>query len=158
MPKQDTINDHRIHETDTGSPEVQIALLTQRIRHLTEHLQQHPKDHHSRRGLLMLVGRRRRMLDYIRSIDVERYRDAHRQAWSASLTLRSVSLRLAPPASGPTLDLTIHARCGRGPKRSLTPSRRCTYSSRRWHAYRWLPGTLAKTPSGRRFGCRSPLP
>ncbi len=74
MPKQDTINDHRIHETDTGSPEVQIALLTQRIRHLTEHLQQHPKDHHSRRGLLMLVGRRRRMLDYTRSIDVERYR------------------------------------------------------------------------------------
>ena len=74
MPKQDTINDHRIHESDTGSPEVQIALLTQRIRHLTEHLQQHPKDHHSRRGLLMLVGRRRRMLDYVRSIDVERYR------------------------------------------------------------------------------------
>ena len=74
MPKQDTINDHRLHESDTGSPEVQIALLTQRIRHLTEHLQQHPKDHHSRRGLLMLVGRRRRMLDYVRSIDVERYR------------------------------------------------------------------------------------
>ncbi len=74
MPKQDTINDHRIHESDTGSPEVQIALLTQRIRHLTEHLQQHPKDHHSRRGLLMLVGRRRRMLDYVRSIDVGRYR------------------------------------------------------------------------------------
>jgi small subunit ribosomal protein S15 len=74
MPKQDTINDHRLHESDTGSPEVQIALLTQRIRHLTQHLQQHPKDHHSRRGLLMLVGRRRRMLDYTRSIDVERYR------------------------------------------------------------------------------------
>ena len=74
MAKQDTINDHRIHESDTGSPEVQIALLSQRIRHLTEHLQEHPKDHHSRRGLLMLVGRRRRMLDYVRSIDVERYR------------------------------------------------------------------------------------
>ena len=74
-PKQDTITEHRTHETDTGSPEVQIALLTERISHLTEHLKVHPKDHHSRRGLLMLVGRRRRMLDYVRSIDVERYRD-----------------------------------------------------------------------------------
>jgi small subunit ribosomal protein S15 len=74
MAKQDTIATHRTHETDTGSPEVQIALLTERISHLTEHLRTHPKDHHSRRGLLMLVGRRRRMLDYVRSIDVERYR------------------------------------------------------------------------------------
>ncbi len=61
-------------DTDTGSPEVQIALLTNRILHLTDHLKTHPKDHHSRRGLLMLVGRRRRMLDYLRGIDVERYR------------------------------------------------------------------------------------
>ena len=74
MAKQSTIESHRTHETDTGSPEVQIALLTERITHLTEHLRDHPKDHHSRRGLLMLVGRRRRMLDYVRSIDVERYR------------------------------------------------------------------------------------
>ena len=59
---------------DTGSPEVQIALLTDRIDHLTEHLKVHKKDHHSRRGLLMLVGRRRRMLDYVRKNDVERYR------------------------------------------------------------------------------------
>ena len=59
---------------DTGSPEVQIALLSKRISMLTEHLKLHPKDHHSRRGLLMLVGRRRRMLDYVRQIDVERYR------------------------------------------------------------------------------------
>jgi small subunit ribosomal protein S15 len=73
--KQDTIEAHRTHETDTGSPEVQIALLSARITHLTQHLQQHPKDHHSRRGLLMLVGRRRRMLDYVRSIDVARYRE-----------------------------------------------------------------------------------
>ena len=58
----------------TGSPEVQIALLTERITHLTEHLKVHKKDHHSRRGLLMLVGRRRRMLDYVKRIDVERYR------------------------------------------------------------------------------------
>jgi small subunit ribosomal protein S15 len=75
MSKQDTITEHRTHETDTGSPEVQIALLSARISHLTEHLREHPKDHHSRRGLLMLVGRRRRMLDYVRSIDVSRYRE-----------------------------------------------------------------------------------
>ncbi|MGD9704488.1 MAG: 30S ribosomal protein S15 [Acidimicrobiia bacterium] len=75
MPvKQDTIAEHKLHETDTGSPEVQIALLTARINHLTEHLKMHKKDHHSRRGLLMLVGRRRRMLDYVKNIDVERYR------------------------------------------------------------------------------------
>jgi small subunit ribosomal protein S15 len=65
---------YRTHESDTGSPEVQIALLTERITHLTEHLKVHKKDHHSRRGLLMLVGRRRRMLDYVKGIDVERYR------------------------------------------------------------------------------------
>jgi small subunit ribosomal protein S15 len=75
MAKQDTISEHRLHDSDTGSPEVQIALLSKRISHLTEHLKTHPKDHHSRRGLLMLVGRRRRMLDYVRSIDVTRYRE-----------------------------------------------------------------------------------
>ena len=69
-----TIADHRLHETDTGSPEVQIALLTERINHLTEHLKVHKKDHHTRRGLLTLVGRRRRLLDYLRRNDVERYR------------------------------------------------------------------------------------
>jgi small subunit ribosomal protein S15 len=69
-----TIAEHRLHETDTGSPEVQVALLTERINHLTEHLKVHKKDHHSRRGLLMLVGRRRRLLDYLRRNDVERYR------------------------------------------------------------------------------------
>ena len=69
-----TIGEHRLHETDTGSPEVQVALLTERINHLTEHLKVHKKDHHSRRGLLMLVGRRRRLLDYLRRNDVERYR------------------------------------------------------------------------------------
>jgi small subunit ribosomal protein S15 len=75
MPdKTSTITEHRLHDSDTGSPEVQIALLTERINHLTEHLKVHKKDHHSRRGLLMLVGRRRRLLDYVRSNDVERYR------------------------------------------------------------------------------------
>ncbi|TVR21519.1 MAG: 30S ribosomal protein S15 [Ilumatobacter sp.] len=73
-PKNDTITKHRTHDTDTGSPEVQIALLSERITHLTEHLKMHKKDHHSRRGLLMLVGKRRRLLDYVKQIDVERYR------------------------------------------------------------------------------------
>ena len=72
--KQDTIEANQTHDSDTGSPEVQIALMTERITHLTEHLKSHKKDHHSRRGLLMIVGRRRRMLDYVKRIDVERYR------------------------------------------------------------------------------------
>ena len=62
------------HETDTGSPEVQVALLTERINHLTDHLKVHKKDHHSRRGLLMMVGKRRRLLRYLEDQDVERYR------------------------------------------------------------------------------------
>ena len=73
-PKGDTIELNRLHDSDTGSPEVQIALLSDRINHLTDHLKVHKKDHHSRRGLLMLVGRRRRMLDYVNKNDVERYR------------------------------------------------------------------------------------
>ena len=73
-PKGDTIEFNRLHESDTGSPEVQIALLSDRITHLTDHLKVHKKDHHSRRGLLMLVGRRRRLLDYVKKNDVERYR------------------------------------------------------------------------------------
>jgi small subunit ribosomal protein S15 len=73
--KAKVIAEHQRAKGDTGSPEVQIALLSARISHLTAHLQAHPKDHHSRRGLLMLVGRRRRMLDYVRGIDVQRYRD-----------------------------------------------------------------------------------
>ncbi len=62
------------HVSDTGSPEVQVALLTERINHLTEHLREHKHDHHSRRGLLLMVGKRRRLLDYLRREDVERYR------------------------------------------------------------------------------------
>ncbi|MBI2705114.1 MAG: 30S ribosomal protein S15 [Actinobacteria bacterium] len=72
--KGDTIAKHKLHDTDTGSPEVQIALLTDRIKHLTAHMQVHKKDFHSQRGLLMLVGRRRRLLDYVKKNDVERYR------------------------------------------------------------------------------------
>jgi small subunit ribosomal protein S15 len=75
MPdKSSTIAEHKRHDTDTGSTEVQVALLSERISHLTEHLKVNKKDHHSRRGLLMLVGRRRRLLDYLRDTDIERYR------------------------------------------------------------------------------------
>jgi small subunit ribosomal protein S15 len=72
--KSELIGKFRNHDTDTGSPEVQIALLSERIKYLTEHFQTHKKDHHSRRGLLKLVSQRRRLLDYVRSQDVERYR------------------------------------------------------------------------------------
>jgi small subunit ribosomal protein S15 len=72
--KSDVIQRFAKHEGDTGSPEVQIALLTARINELTEHLREHRKDHHSRRGLLMMVGQRRRLLDYLRRQDIDRYR------------------------------------------------------------------------------------
>ena len=72
--KPGIINNYRTHESDTGSPEVQVALLSNRITYLTDHFKSHAKDHHSRRGLLMLVGKRRRMLRYLERIDLERYR------------------------------------------------------------------------------------
>jgi len=72
--KTDLISQYRTHDGDTGSPEVQIALLSNRISYLTEHFKSHAKDHHSRRGLLKLVGRRRRLLDYLKKTDQERYR------------------------------------------------------------------------------------
>jgi len=72
--KEDILREYATAEGDTGSPEVQVALLTARINHLTEHLRTHSKDHHSRRGLLQLVGRRRRLLAYLQRNDVERYR------------------------------------------------------------------------------------
>jgi small subunit ribosomal protein S15 len=72
--KTGVIEQYRQHDTDTGSPEVQIAILTNRITYLTDHFKLHRKDHHSRRGLLQLVGRRRRLLDYLRRHDVGRYR------------------------------------------------------------------------------------
>jgi small subunit ribosomal protein S15 len=81
--KAKTINDFKLHERDTGSADVQIALLTQRINHLTEHLQRNVKDHGSRRGLLMMVGQRRRLLDYLQTTDLNRY-----QAVTKKLKLR----------------------------------------------------------------------
>jgi small subunit ribosomal protein S15 len=83
QPKAKTISDFKLHERDTGSADVQIALLTQRINHLTEHLQQNKKDHGSRRGLLMMVGQRRRLLDYLQTTDLNRY-----QAVTKKLKLR----------------------------------------------------------------------
>ena len=81
--KEKTIDDFKLHERDTGSADVQIALLTQRINHLTEHLQTNVKDHSSRRGLLMMVGQRRRLLDYLQNSDLSRY-----QAVTKKLKLR----------------------------------------------------------------------
>ena len=72
--KQEVIDTHARHEGDTGSPEVQVAVLTARIQELTEHLKTHHKDHHSRRGLLKMVGQRRGLLDYLKKTDIERYR------------------------------------------------------------------------------------
>jgi small subunit ribosomal protein S15 len=72
--KQEVIGEHRTHEGDTGSPEVQVAVLTRRIAHLTDHLREHKHDYHSRRGLLKMVGKRRRLLKYLQKKDVERYR------------------------------------------------------------------------------------
>ena len=74
IDKQGIINEYGRHEGDTGSPEVQIALLTARINHLNKHLQYHKNDHHSRRGLLLMVGQRRGLLDYLKSTDIEGYR------------------------------------------------------------------------------------
>ena len=74
VEKSEIINKYRLHDKDTGSAEVQIALLTERINHLTEHFKVHVKDHHSRRGLLKLVGKRRRLLDYLKKKDLNRYR------------------------------------------------------------------------------------
>ena len=72
--KREIIESYRIHESDTGSPEVQVALLTDRIQYLTEHFKTHKKDHHSRRGLLKLVGQRRRLLTYLKDTNIEKYR------------------------------------------------------------------------------------
>ncbi len=81
--KLEIIEQYKLHDGDTGSPEVQIALLTERINHLNEHLKLHPKDHHSRRGLLKMVGQRRGLLNYLKEKDIERYRTI-----IASLNLR----------------------------------------------------------------------
>ncbi|MFD1171876.1 30S ribosomal protein S15 [Oceanobacillus picturae] len=77
--KNEIINEYKVHESDTGSPEVQIAVLTEEITTLNEHLRVHKKDHHSRRGLLKMVGKRRNLLNYLRNKDVTRYRELIKQ-------------------------------------------------------------------------------
>jgi small subunit ribosomal protein S15 len=77
--KTELIGSYKTHDGDTGSPEVQVAILSERINYLTEHFKAHAKDHHSRRGLLMLVGRRRRLLDYLKTKDAQRYADLIRR-------------------------------------------------------------------------------
>lgn len=77
--KTEVIGTYRVHESDTGSPEVQVAILSERISYLTDHFKSHAKDHHSRRGLLKLVGQRRRLLDYVKSKDSERYAELIRR-------------------------------------------------------------------------------
>jgi small subunit ribosomal protein S15 len=72
--KQEIINRYRLHDADTGSPEVQVAILSERIGYLTDHFKTHAKDHHSRRGLIKLVGQRRRLLNYLKNKDIDRYR------------------------------------------------------------------------------------
>lgn len=73
--KNELINEYKVHDTDTGSPEVQIAILTEKINYLNEHLREHKKDHHSRRGLMKMVGQRRNLLTYLRNNDIQRYRN-----------------------------------------------------------------------------------
>jgi small subunit ribosomal protein S15 len=75
LDKSSVISDFKVHDTDTGSPEVQIALLTQRVSHLTEHLRTHRKDFHSRRGLIAMTSRRRKLLDYVKRHDLEKYKE-----------------------------------------------------------------------------------
>ena len=74
VQKQEIIDRYRLHNSDTGSPEVQVAILSERISYLTDHFKSHAKDHHSRRGLIKLVGQRRRLLNYLKNIDIDRYR------------------------------------------------------------------------------------
>src|SRR5206468_919135 len=81
---------YRVHDGDTGSPEVQIALLTERVNSLTEHFKQHTKDHHSRRGLLMLIGKRRSLIEYLRKKDTERYRRSSRSSGFAGERIRQL--------------------------------------------------------------------
>lgn len=86
--KQEIMSNYSVHEGDTGSPEVQVALLTSRINQLQDHLREHKKDHHSRRGMLIMIGRRQRLLDYLLTKDIERYREIVRR-----LGLRDKSVR-----------------------------------------------------------------
>ena len=98
--KTELIGTYRTHDNDTGSPEVQVAMLSERINYLTEHFKSHAKDHHSRRGLLKLVGQRRRLLDYLKSKDTDRYAELIKRLGSASKPPRAAAVRSRGPAGG----------------------------------------------------------
>ena len=113
--KTEIVDAYRTHQTDTGSPEVQIAILSEKIAYLTEHFKTHAKDHHSRRGLLRMVGKRRRLLDYLKDKDVARYRSCYRSGsvsgnndrnWLLVSTLREpaghsrIAVRMCPAGPG----------------------------------------------------------
>ena len=102
MHKKEVITKFATHEGDTGSPEVQVALLSERINYLTEHFKTHVKDHHSRRGLLKLVSQRRRLLDYLKRKNLDRYRSADQQPRHPQV-VRSTELggRISPPSGAP---------------------------------------------------------
>ena len=108
--KAETIKSYRRHDGDTGSPEVQVALLSKRITELTEHFKSHAKDHHSRRGLLQMVGRRRRLLDYLKKRDVERYQVLIESARAAQVALRLPSRRPRRLPVPPGLTASSRAR------------------------------------------------
>ena len=106
---QAVVQEYGTHASDTGSPEVQVALLTERINHLTEHLKVHKKDHHSRRGLLMMVGKRRRLLRYLQDQDVERYRSLISKLGIASI---------APDTKAAVRSPSLHSRTDAAPTRT----------------------------------------
>ena len=158
MSKQDTINAHKVHDSDTGSPEVQIALLTARINHLTEHLKSHKKDHHSRRGLLMLVGRRRRMLDYVATSTSS----ATARSFRRTACVASRQLHLGPGRHGSALVTSTEQQPSRLSVASRAPHRRaaglptgnrprCSFERRTGCA----PTTERSSPWQTPFECRA---
>ena len=125
--KADVINRFRTHQSDTGSPEVQIAILSERIGELTEHFKSHKKDHASRRGLLMMVSKRRRLLDYLKTYDTERYKDVIQKLGirKKSIEIERTNGRLAPagyvylPPSHAQIALFLNSDCWSSGKRGI---------------------------------------
>ena len=109
--KKKTIAEYATIEGDTGSPEVQVAILTKRIAHLTEHLKEHKHDHHSRRGLMLLVGQRRRLLNYVAKTDIERYRSLIERLGPAAAEARPDAVRPTTEYTSTKTDRIPHTRC-----------------------------------------------
>ena len=125
-PRRQIIDEYATGDGDTGSPEVQVALLTKRIADLTEHLKEHKHDHHSRRGLLLLVGQRRRLMNYLQKTDIERYRVTHRAPRSAPVVDRASDTSERPP-------IACHAVARVRRLSSAMPADRCTSRSTGHH-------------------------